>query len=122
MNCWTGIGRIGQDIDSRYTTGAEPKAVARFSIAVNRNKEETDWLNCVAFGRTAENISKYFSKGSQIGITGRIQTGSYKKDVNGQTITIYTTDIIVDRFDFVGKKEDNEQPRGFTTMAEDIPF
>lgn len=117
MNNVNLIGRIGRDIDSRYTTGTEPKAVARFSLAVSRNKDETDWINCVAFGRTAENIGKYFSKGSQIGITGRIQTGSYEKD----GVKHYTTDIIVDRFDFVGKREE-EQVQGFTALEEEPPF
>jgi len=121
MNSVTLIGYIGREIQSRYTTGENPMAVARFSVGVSRNKEETDWINCVAFGRTAENIDQYFHKGSQIGISGHIQTGSYEKD----GVKHYTTDVVVDRFDFIGKKEDNTQPpaqQGFTATTEDIPF
>lgn len=123
MNNVNLIGYIGRDIQSRYTTGDKPMAVARFSVGVNRNKEETDWINCVAFGRTAENIDQYFHKGSQIGITGHIQTGSYKKD----GVEHYTTDVVVDRFDFVGKKEDKTEQsfssqQGFSVMDDDIPF
>lgn len=125
MNVWTGVGYIGRDIEVRTTT--TDMQVARFSIGINRGKDRdgqdkgTDWINCVAFGRTAENIGKYFSKGSQIAVTGHIQTGKYDKD--GETH--YTTDIIVDRFDFCGKKSESTyepQPQGFSTLNEDIPF
>lgn len=128
MNCWSGIGYIGRDVELRYSTGSEPLAIARFSIGISRGKDkDTDWISCVAFGRTAENIEKFFHKGSQIGVTGRIQTGSYEKD----GVKHYTTDVVVDRFDFCGKKDDQaqtsspmggEQVQGFTAMNEDIPF
>lgn len=126
MNCWTGIGYIGRDIELRYSAGAEPMAIARFSVGISRGKDkDTDWISCVAFGKTAENIEKFFHKGSQIGLTGHIQTGSYEKD----GVKRYTTDVIVDRFDFCGKKDeqdpspmDGEQIKGFTTLSEDVPF
>lgn len=75
------------------------KAV-KFTVAVNRFRKEdgADFINCVAFGKTGETIAQYMQKGSQIALEGRIQTGSYEKD--GQVR--YTTDVIVDRFEFVG--------------------
>lgn len=99
------FGRLTRDVDLRYSQGSEEStAVARFSIAVNRPKKnsngqnEADFPSCIAFGRTAENIEKYFSKGSRIVVTGRIQTGSYT-DRNGNKV--YTTDVVVEAFDFV---------------------
>ena len=120
MNSWHGIGNLGRDVDLRYTP--EQTAVARFSIAISRiNKDETDWINCVAFGRTAENIERFCHKGSQIGITGRIQTGSYIDKDNKKR---YTTDVIVERFDLLGKsgeKKENTETN-FATQDEDVPF
>ena len=77
------IGRFTRDPEIKYSTGERATATARVSRAVNRrfkNKEgnyDADFINCVAFGKTAEFIEKYFTKGMAIGITGRIQTGSY---------------------------------------------
>ena len=90
------VGRITRELELR-NAGTTP--VLRFTLAVNRSfkregQPEADFINCVAFGRTAEVISQYCSKGSQIGVEGQIQNGSYDKD--GQTI--YTTDIIVRQF------------------------
>lgn len=126
MNTWTGIGYIGRDIELRYNTSAEPLAIARFQIGIKRTKgDEWDNINCVAFGKTAETAEKYCHKGSRVGITGHIQTGNYEKNVNGETIKIYTTDVIVDRLDFCDRKESNNEDapvQGFSTLSEDIPF
>jgi single-strand DNA-binding protein len=98
MNKTMLIGRVTKDIDLRF--GKDGMAIAKFSVAVNRMKKgEVDYPNCIAFGKTAETIANYMSKGSQIGIEGHIQTGSY---TNKEGNKIYTTDVIVDRFDFVG--------------------
>lgn len=70
----------------------------KFTVAVNRIKEGADFINCVAFGKTADVIVQYMQKGSPIAIDGHIQTGSYEK--NGQKV--FTTDVIVDRMEFVG--------------------
>src|SRR6185436_1195405 len=102
------VGRITRELELR-NAGTTP--VLRFTLAVNRSfkregQPEADFINCVAFGRTAEVISQYCSKGSQIGVEGQIQTGSYDKD--GQTI--YTTDIIVRQFHFLEpSKQSNNQ-------------
>lgn len=111
--------------------------VTRFSVAVNRdfkNKSgeyDADFINCVAFGRTAEFIDKYFSKGMRIGLIGRIQTGSYTNK-DGQKV--YTTDVVCEKAEFVESKGDQkpkakEQPKqddGFVDVPkgidEELPF
>ena len=101
------IGRFTRDPEIKYTTGENTTATARFSLAVNRrfkNKEgnyDADFINCVAFGKTAEFIEKYFTKGMAIGITGRIQTGSY---TNKEGQKVYTTDVVVEETEFVESK------------------
>ena len=108
MNKWIGMGRLTKDVE--LGTGAT--AVARFSIAVNRrfkNAEgnyEADFISCVAFGKTAEFIQKYFHKGDMIAVTGRIQTGSY---TNKDGVKVYTTDVVVEETDFCGGKSDASQ-------------
>ena len=107
--------------------------IAKFTLAVSRQlkKNEADFINCIAFGKTGETITKYFTKGSKIAITGNIRTGSY--DAKDGTKR-YTTDVIVETFEFVEskKKETNEFdkqannfPDPFTKEHEepdDIPF
>lgn len=96
-------GRLCADPDVRYTQ--DQKVVARFRIAVNRFKnDETDFINCVSFGKTAELIEKYFKKGSEILVNGRLQTGSYTKEDGTK---VYTTDVIVNEINFCGTKSDN---------------
>lgn len=101
MNSVNLIGRITKDPEIRYTSGSTPIAVCSFTLAVDRRNKnkETDWIRCIAFGKTAELMDKYISKGRQMGITGRIQTGSYE-DKEGRTV--YTTDVVVDRMYFIG--------------------
>ena len=106
MNNIVLIGRMTKDPELKYTNNG--KGNTRFTLAVQRNKEETDFINCVAWEKTAENIAEYFKKGSQIAVQGAIRTGSYEKDGR----TVYTTDVWVYKFDFVGNnqnvKKDNE--------------
>jgi len=85
-------------------------AVLKLNIAVNRRKKgEADFINCIAFDKTAENIAKFFEKGSMIAIVGHIQTGSYK---DKEDRTIYTTEVIIDEFDFCGGKKADSQIQG----------
>lgn len=103
MNNINLIGRLTKDVELTFVANTG-NAVARFSIAVNRKfkKDEVDFINCVAFGKTGEIIAQYMLKGSQIAITGALRTGSYEaKDGTKK----YTTDVIVESFDFIGKKE-----------------
>lgn len=94
------IGRLTKDPELRFTAGSG-MAVSRFTVAVNRQfkKDEADFINCVAFGKTAETISQYLTKGRQIAVIGSIRTGSY--DAQDGTKR-YTTDVAVDSFEFVG--------------------
>lgn len=145
------IGRLARDPEVRHTQSAEPMAVCRFAVAVDRpysrNRSETDktvdFLNCVCFGNRGENIGRFFRKGNRIAITGRIQTGEYTDQSGNKR---YTTDIVVDDFEFVETKSEreqsttsnfnesytpnqagNSQPEGFysiddSTDDEDLPF
>lgn len=117
MNVVNLIGRLTKDPELKYTNNG--KGNTRFTLAVQRNKDETDFINCVAWEKTAENIAEYFKKGSQIAVQGAIRTGSYEKDGR----TVYTTDVWVYKFDFVGNnqnvKKDNKNRNGDN---EDFPF
>lgn len=99
------VGRLTRDFDLRY--GANNTAVARTSIAVDRQfsnqngEREADFINIVAFGNRAETMKKYLTKGSQIAISGRIQTGSYDAS-DGRKI--YTTDVVIDEFQFLDSR------------------
>ena len=92
------LGRLTKDPDLRFAAGSG-KGVCKFSIAVTRqfNRDEADFLNCVAFGKTAETIAQYMLKGSQIALTGHIQTGSYEREGR----MIYTTDVVVENMEFL---------------------
>lgn len=109
MNNVNILGRLTRDVDLRMTNSN--LAIGRFNVAVDRklskekrieaesnNQPTADFISCIAFGRTAENIATYFKKGQRIAVSGHIQTGSYE---NQQGQRIYTTDVVVDSFDFV---------------------
>ena len=102
MNKIVLVGRLTRDPELRSTTAGF--STASFTVAVNRNfknangEYEADFPNCIAFGKTAEFVEKYFKKGDAIGITGRLQTGSYTNK-NGDKV--YTTDVVIDTVEFV---------------------
>ncbi|MDU7212990.1 single-stranded DNA-binding protein [Clostridium sp.] len=100
MNKVVLIGRMVADPELRFAAGSG-MAISRFRVAVNRRKKEdgADFINCVSFGKTAETIAQYFTKGRQIAVTGNIRTGSY--DAQDGTKR-YTTDVAVESFEFVG--------------------
>ena len=113
MNNVNLIGRLTRDPELRYTA-KQGIAIARFTVAVDRGlskdkraeeEEEgrptADFIGCICWGKTAENIGRYFSKGSLIAISGRIQTGSYEAQDGTRR---YTTDVAVERFYFVENK------------------
>lgn len=99
------IGRLTKDPELRYTPG-NGTAVATFSLAVDRRtskdgNKEADFINIVAFGKTAEIISQYITKGRLLAVAGRIQTSSYDgKD----GVKRYRTDVVVDDFQFIDSK------------------
>jgi len=113
MNKTILIGRSTKDADVRYSQGGA--AVARISLAVDRKfKQEgqptADFINCIAFGKTAEVIEKYVTKGTKIAVVGHIQTGSYTNK-DGQKV--YTTDVIIDEMEFCesrSSQQNNSQP------------
>lgn len=120
------MGRLTKDPDVRYSAGENSTAIARFSVAINRraNNAETDFINCVAFGKTAETIEKYFFKGNRICVSGRIQTGSY---TNKDGAKVYTTDVVVEELDFVETKGESAtsapaDTNGFAPIEEELPF
>lgn len=92
------IGRLTREAELKYT--AQGKAVATFTLAVNRNKEQTDFIRITAFGKTAENTANYTQKGSLVAVEGTIVTGSYEK--NGQRV--FTTDIWANTVTFLDTK------------------
>ena len=115
MNKAVLVGRLVRDPDLKFAAGSG-NAVSRFTLAVTRQfkRDEADFISCVAFGKTAEIISQYFTKGKQIAISGSIRTGSY--DAQDGTKK-YTTDVVVDTFDFIEKGTSNNNNTG---VAEDI--
>lgn len=109
MNNWTGSGFISRDIDVKdiQTKAGENMKMARFNVACKRKGKNAgaDFISCVAYGKNAENISTWFSKGRGIEIRGHIQTGSYE----GKNGKVYTTDIVVDEWDFPSVRKSEEQ-------------
>ena len=99
------VGRLTRDPELRYTSSN--LATMRCAIAVDRQfvregeERGADFINIVAFGNRAETMSKYLTKGSQIAVDGRIQTGSYD-GTDGKKV--YTTDVIVENFQFLDTK------------------
>lgn len=116
MNRTVLVGRVTKDIELKSTqTGT---SIVRFTLAVQRRKKDdgADFINCVAYAKTAELMSQYVHKGDRIGVTGRIQTGSYER--NGSKI--YTTDVVADEVEFL-----NEKPKAGDApieVEEDLPF
>ncbi len=125
MNNVVLVGRLTDDPKMFYSTGENASATCRFSVAVQRpfkNKStdqyEADFPNCVAFSNNAEFVNKYFHKGDPIGVSGRIQTGSY---TNKDGVKVYTTDVVVDRAEFVGSKGGNSGEATSATTSHQAP-
>lgn len=106
MNKVSLIGRLTRDPDVR---AANNMTIARFTLAVDRRyrkagdetSSSADFPSCVAFGKTADFISKWFKQGTKIGLTGHIQTGSY---TNKDGVKVYTTEVIADEVEFAESK------------------
>lgn len=105
------VGRLTAKPELRYTPSNI--ACSRFTIAVNRNytneegKRDADFINVLSWRKQAEAICKYFDKGSQIAIEGRLQSGSYE-DKDG--VKRYTLDVSLETFEFVeSKKKETEE-------------
>lgn len=103
-------GRLTRNPEIRYSQSAEPVAVTRFGVAVNRKfkkdgEQDVDFINCVVFGKLAEFIGKYFTKGKMIGIVGSIVTNSWTDD-KGQKR--YSIEVKVEEAEFLEKKENSD--------------
>lgn len=111
MNHVAIFGRMCADPEVRYTQGDKALCIASFTVALdrrNRNAEQTaDFPNCVAFGKTAELIEKYFHKGMRIGGTGRIQTRTYE---NREGRKVYVTEIVLEQVEFCESKGQQTAP------------
>lgn len=103
-------GRLTKDPDVRQSNETQ---IARFSLAVDRRgkRDETDFISCVAFNKTAELIGKYVHKGSKVGVEGRLQTGSYVKD----GVKVYTTDVVLDNIEFLDSKAEAQEAKPAVT-------
>lgn len=107
MNTVQLIGRLTRDPEVRYSQGAIPLAVARYTLAVNRAAKKdnehpvADFISCVAFGKSGEFAEKWLKKGMRIGVEGRIQTGTFT-DKDG--IKRKSFDVIVNKHHFCDYK------------------
>ena len=94
------VGRLTRDPEIKYSQAG--KAFDKFSLAVGRmKKDEVDFINCLAWEKTAEIIGEYCRKGGQVAIAGRIQTGSYDREGT----KVYTTDVVVNSVQLLGTKK-----------------
>ena len=115
------IGRLARDPEMRSTISGSN--VTRFTLAVTRTYQDqngergADFINCVAWRRQAENIAKYCTKGTQVAVEGRIQTGSYDAQDGSKR---YTTDIICDNVTFLGSKNSDVASAG-NNMESSMP-
>ena len=131
MNSVQLIGRLTRDPDVRYTSGSQ-MAVATFVLAIDRptrqgEEKKADFPRITVFGKQAETCEKYLVKGRKVAVEGRIQTGSYQnKDGN----TVYTTDVVANRVEFLEWGERNAAPQqepldvpdGFDEIDVEIPY
>ena len=113
------LGRLVREPETRYGGTNDSMAVCRYTLAVDRkfkkdNEPTADFINCVAFGNTAEFAEKYFTRGLRVAVSGRIQTGSY---TNRDGQKVYTTDVVVEEHEIAqsrseasNQQESNRQP------------
>lgn len=136
MNSVILIGRLTRDPEVRYVPESQ-LAVASFTVAIDRpprkdGAKQTDFPRVTVFGKQAENCERYLTKGRLVGVQGRLQTGSY---TNKEGQTVYTTDVVADRVEFLewgdkkessgGGSQDRNSgiPEGFRALEdEDMPF
>lgn len=126
MNSVNLIGRLSNSPEIRHTTNNQ--VVCRFTLAVTRRFKnpagdyEADFINCVAFGKTAELIGNYVEKGQQLAVDGRIQTGSYTAQDGSKR---YTTDVVVENITFINSKKsasERKESEQVTTNEQSNPF
>lgn len=128
MNKTILMGRLTRDPEVRYTQSTN-MMVTSFTLAVNRRfakqgeERQVDFINCVAWNKTAEFVNKYFKKGQQVGVIGRIQTRNYDDD---KGIKHYITEVIAEEVYFAGDKKENSQNNTVNdfefTDSDNLPF
>lgn len=122
MNKCIFIGNLSKDVELSFAKSSST-AIGKFGLALQRQKKDdpADFINCIAFGKTAETIANYLSKGSKVALECRVQTGSY--DAKDGTKR-YTTDFIVDRFEFIGvaAKTENNNKKSFAGASFEEDF
>lgn len=103
------IGRLTKDPEIRYSQGENQMVISRYTLAVNRRgkeeQQQADFINCVAFGKSAEFAEKYLHKGIRIAIIGRLQIGNYTNK-DGQKV--YTTNVVVEEHEFAESRKDQD--------------
>ena len=127
------MGRLTRDPEVRYTQ-TNNTLVASFSIAVNRRfvrqgeERQADFINIIAWGKTGEFCSKYFTKGQQVAIVGRIQTRNWEDD---QSQKHYVTEVVAEEVYFAGDKKNSSESTNTSTIddtdygafaGDDLPF
>ena len=120
MNKWCGCGRITKDIEIRYTQSG--KAVAGFSLAINEGygeKKRTEYVDCVAWEKLAENLAQYQSKGSLVLVMGRLQKRSYEAQDGSKR---YVTEIVAQDIEFMGSKPQGaaQEPSGANSFGSEV--
>ena len=108
------MGRLTRDPEVRYSQGAEPLAVARYTLAVNRRfkrqgEQEADFIGCVAFGKAGEFAEKYFKKGQLVSVIGRLQVRSWDDNEGKKR---WSTDVVVEEQYFAESKSSFESRTG----------
>lgn len=118
------MGRLTKDPEIRYTQTSNTP-VANFTLAVNRRwkkdtERQADFINIVAWNKTAEFVSKYFQKGLQVIVIGRMENDSYE---NSKGEKVYKTNVIAEEVFFAeSKKEQPEQETNEVVEEDDLPF
>ena len=118
------MGRLTRDPEVRYSQGENALAIARYTLAVDRRaarregEPTADFINCVAFGRSAEFAERYLRQGTKIVVSGRIQTGSY---TNRDGQKVYTTEVVVEESEFAESKANSAAPSNSNYQASPAP-
>ena len=134
------MGRLTRDPEVRYSQGAEPLAIARYSLAVNKRfkrqgEPDADFIPCVAFGKQGEFAERYFRKGQMVSVVGRLQVRNWEDNEGKKRVA---TEVVIEEQYFAESKKDEEKtynqavkeknkaPEGFSPIDEDdfsdLPF
>lgn len=122
MNSVKLTGRPIDKPDVRYTDGANPMCIAKYTLAVDRTykrdgEQKADFIRCVAFGSNGVFAEKYIEKGKKYLVEGRIQTGSY---VNKDGVKVYTTEVVVERHEFCESNQNKQAKPAETKQTESM--